>query len=207
MIIRENDRHYFQGTWKGEQFTDRKYKALYIDPPWYFRTYSDKGRSKTPDAHYECMKLEDVKALPVADYADDDCAMFIWTMDSTLDQCFELINHWGFTYKTVGFYWVKTYAKSKKFCYGMGHWTRGNPEMCLLATKGKPKRLEGGIPKLCVADRGEHSVKPIEVRNRIERLVDGPYLEIFGREVGDKWDAVGNELVIPDIEKEIEDGN
>lgn len=202
MIINKNDRTYFQGFWYGETFTDRKYGVLYVDPPWHWETYSDKGRSKTPDNHYRCLKLDDIKNLPVPSLAADDCVLLIWTMDSTLDQCMELINHWGFKYITVGFYWVKTEQKSGKYCYGTGYWTRGNPEMCLLAKRGKPKRDSGGVRKLCVANRLQHSKKPDEIRDRIEALLPGPYLEIFARETGKNWDAIGAELVIPEIEVE-----
>ena len=99
----------------------------------------------------------------------------------------EIINAWGFEYKTNAFVWVKTIANREpalftappRFHFGMGHWTRSNPEQCLLATRGKPRRLNADVPELIVAPRREHSVKPDEIYSRIERLLTGPYLELF----------------------------
>ena len=53
------------------------------------------------------MSLADIKALPVAEWAADDCVLLLWTTDPLLEKAFEIIRAWGFTYKTVGFYWAK----------------------------------------------------------------------------------------------------
>jgi N6-adenosine-specific RNA methylase IME4 len=129
------------------------------------------------------MELEALKELPVADLAADDCVLFMWALDSMLPQALELIEAWDFKYKTVGFYWVK-----EKF-FGMGYWTRANPEQCLLATRGKPKRLSAGVRKLVNSPRREHSRKPDEVRDRITQLVSGPYVELFARGTAQFWDT------------------
>jgi N6-adenosine-specific RNA methylase IME4 len=110
-----------------------------------------------------------------------------------LDKAFELIRTWGFEYKSVGFYWVKQNRKSGGFFTGLGYWTRANPEQCLLATRGKPRRLNRDVRKLVVASRREHSRKPDEVREQIERLVAGPYLELFARETKRGWDCWGQQ--------------
>ena len=109
-----------------------------------------------------------------------------------------VIRSWGFTYKTVGFYWAKLnrgrggmMIDQRDFFTGMGFWTRANPEPCLLATRGKPKRRSGGVRKLVIAPRREHSRKPDEVHERIEQLCDGPYLELFARQTRPGWDAWG----------------
>ena len=75
----------------------------------------------------------------------------------------------------------------------IGSWTRSNPEMCLLATMGKPKRLSAAVRQLIVAPRREHSRKPDEVYERIEHLVGGPYLEMYSRTDRTGWDAMGNQ--------------
>jgi N6-adenosine-specific RNA methylase IME4 len=121
------------------------------------------------------------------DVAADDCALFLWAVDPLLDKAFELIRAWGFEYKTVGFYWVKQNSKSDSFFTGLGYWTRANPEQCLLATRGKPRRQEKDVRKLIVEPRREHSRKPEEVRERIGRLAAGPYLELFARETKPEW--------------------
>lgn len=134
--------------------------------------------------------------LPISELAAPDCALFLWATDPLLDRAIELIRGWGFEYKTVGFYWVKLNAKAKHgsdFFTGLGYWTRANPEQCLMATRGKPMRRAKDVRRLVVESRREHSRKPDCVRDRIERLVDGPYLELFARETKSGWDCWGNQ--------------
>ena len=80
------------------------------------------------------------------------------------------------------------------FFTGLGYWTRANPEMCLLATKGKPKRNSKSIPQLVVEQRQEHSRKPDIVYNHIENMLDGPYVELFARRKRNNWHSWGNEI-------------
>ncbi len=181
-----------------QPFPDRKYGAIYADPPWNFETRNAKAAGRSPSAHYDCMTFADIAKLPVADIAAKDCALFLWAMDPMLDKALEVIQAWGFTYKTVGFYWVKTNKNNGDYFTGMGHWTRSNPEQCLLATRGRPKRIEKSVRKLIVDKRREHSRKPDEVRNRIERLVGGPYIELFARAAAPGWDAWGNQASLFD---------
>ncbi len=175
-----------------------KYRVIYADPPWVFKVFSHKGKGRSAEAHYDCMTLEDIKALPVADWAADDCALLLWATDPLLEKAFDVISAWGFTYKTVGFYWAKQNRSGNGFFMGTGYYTRGNPEQCLLATKGKPKRLSRSVQKLVVSPRREHSRKPDCVRDRIEALFDGPYLEMFARYTKPGWDAWGNEISLLD---------
>jgi len=176
------------------------YGVVLADPPWSFRTYSAKGKGRSADAHYDCMTLDDIKALPVATWTARDAILLMWATDPLLDRALDVIRAWGFTYKTVGFYWVKLnkgrgglMLTEQDFFTGMGFWTRANPEPCLLATKGSPKRLSGGVRKLLVSARREHSRKPDEVHERIEQLAPGPYLEMFARSSRPGWDAWGGE--------------
>ncbi len=176
-----------------------KYGAILCDPPWAFKVRSDKGKGRSAENHYGVMSFDDVAALPVADVAAKDCVLFLWVTDPMLPKGLELIERWGFTYKTVGFYWAKqrkdvsTFYSDADFFTGMGYWTRANPEQCLLATRGAPKRLHKDVRRLIVSPRREHSRKPDEVYGRIERLVAGPYLEMFARQEREGWTAWGNE--------------
>jgi N6-adenosine-specific RNA methylase IME4 len=90
--------------------------------------------------------------------------------------------------------WEKLNPWGDGFHEGMGKWTRANTEPCLLATRGAPFRLNTDVDQLLVAPRGRHSAKPEEARDRIERLVGGPYLELFGRARVDGWTVWGNEV-------------
>ena len=171
----------------------RKYGVIYSDPPWHWQAYSDKGTGRGAVSHYDCMSLADMAALPVASYAAEDCALFMWAVDPMLPEALELIRAWGFTFKTVAFYWAKTLRCSEGFHVGLGYWTRANPEQCLLATRGHPKRLARDVRRLVVSPVREHSRKPDEVYGRIERLVAGPYIEMFSRQSWPGWDCWGNQ--------------
>ena len=172
------------------------YGVILADPPWTFATYSRKGKGRSAEAHYDCMSLAGIKALPVAHWAAPDCALFLWATDPALPQALEVIDAWGFTYRTVAFTWAKTTKDGAGFPIGCGYWTRANPEQCLLATRGKPQRLSRSVPQLILAPRREHSRKPDEVYGRIETLVSGPYLELFGRVRRAGWNSWGNEVEI-----------
>jgi N6-adenosine-specific RNA methylase IME4 len=182
----------------------KHYKVIYADPPWTFSTYSRKGKGRSAEAYYDCMSLADIKALPVCEWAADDCVLFLWTTDPLLEKAFEVIRAWGFTYKTVGFYWAK--LRKPDPCYnddsfftGLGFWTRANPELCLLATRGKPHRRSTNVRKLIVSPRREHSRKPDEAYARIEALCEGPYLEMFARSSQPGWDRWGLDADLREI--------
>ena len=172
---------------------NRKYKVIYADPPWHFKSFSKKGEERSAVQHYDCMDLDSICRLPVSSVADDNSVLLMWVTDPYLHQAFDVMRSWDFTYKTVGFTWVKT-NKSEGYFTGMGYWTRSNPEMCLLGTRGKPKRLDKSIKQLVVSQRREHSRKPDEVYDRIEKMLEGPYLEMFARKTRQGWDNFGNEV-------------
>ncbi len=180
--------------------TGRKYGIILADPPWTFKTYSAKGKGRSAEKHYPCMSLNDIEALPVANIAADDCALFLWATFPMLPQALAVMEAWRFSYRTVAFVWAKRTRKPENsvgwgWHYGLGYWTRANAEIVLLGTKGKPRRVDKGVRQLVVAPVGEHSAKPSEVRDRIVKLMgDGPRIELFAR--GPKpvgWDTWGDE--------------
>ena len=173
---------------------DLKYNVIYADPPWTFKTYSNKGKDRSPEKHYSVMSFKDICNMPVGNIARDNSVLLMWAIDPLLDKAFEVIKAWGFTYKTVAFTWAKLNKTKPGFFTGLGYWTRGNPEMCLLATKGKPKRLSKSVPQLVVDKRREHSRKPDVMYTHIENLLDGPYIELFARQQRKGWDSWGNEV-------------
>jgi N6-adenosine-specific RNA methylase IME4 len=181
--------------------TRRKYGAIYADPPWSFRNWSAKGTGRNAVSHYDCLDFSALSALPIAELAADDCALFLWVTDPLLPRGLELLKAWGFEYKTVAFYWVKLNSAAKHdadFFTGLGYWTRANPEQCLLATRGRPARKAKDVRRLVIEKRREHSRKPDCVRERIERLVAGPYLELFARQTRRGWDCWGNQKALFD---------
>ena len=89
---------------------------------------------------------------------------------------------------------VNLFADPVDSYMGLGYWTRANSEVCLLATRGSPKRLNADVRQGHHCPRREHSRKPEGVHERIERLVVGPYLELFARQRRPGWDCWGNEV-------------
>jgi N6-adenosine-specific RNA methylase IME4 len=176
---------------------NKKYNIIYADPPWNHVTWSKKGRGRNPDTlgHYPVMDFEEIKKLPVPDIADKNCVLFLWVLDQMLPQSLDLIKHWGFTYSTVGFNWVKTNKNNSNYFIGMGWWTRANQELCLLAKKGTIKRKSKSVRRLIVSPRQQHSKKPDEIRDRIVELCgDLPRIELFARQKTPGWDVWGNEV-------------
>lgn len=172
----------------------KKYQIIYADPPWDYKVWSV-TTSQRP-WHYPRMTIEQLKELNIAGLADKDCCMFLWTTSPNLQEAFQILNSWGFIYKTVAFTWIKQNPNSMSFFKGMGHWTRANAEYCLLGTKGHPHRLNADVSQIIITPRLKHSRKPDEiVRDRIIRLLgDLPRIELFARRKIDGWDCWGNEV-------------
>ena len=141
------------------------------------------------------MKLSDICALPVASLTDKDCALFMWVTFPNLKEAFEVISAWGFEYKTVAFVWCKKNKIVDSWFTGLGYWTRANAEICLLATKGKPKRVSKSVRQIIDTPIERHSKKPDEIRERIVELMgDLPRVELFARQPTLGWDIWGNEV-------------
>ena len=181
------------------------YGAILADPPWRFETWDGKTAVRTigssvVKSHYETMTAVDIYELPVPDLAAPDCVLFIWVIWPMLEHGMKTIESWGFKYKTCAFAWMKAngkqidmFSEEKTPDMLTGYWTRANSEVCLLATRGKPKRINADVRQGIIAPRREHSRKPDGVHDRIERLVAGPYLELFARQKRPGWDVWGNQ--------------
>ncbi len=179
--------------------TDRKYTVIYADPPWTFQTYGEGGKGRSAERHYPCMTKGEIQKLPIPDLCERDCILFLWVTFPCLLEGLELIKKWGFKYKTCAFVWVKKNRKSPGWFWGLGYWTRSNAELCLLATKGNPKRASKSVHQVVDDAVMEHSRKPDEVMRRIERLCgDVPRIELFARRKVDRWDCWGNEVALED---------
>lgn len=174
--------------------TDKKYNIIYADPAW---SYKDKALAGNRGAccKYDVMNINDIKNLPIKNISADNSILFMWVTMPKLNECFDVIKAWGFEYKTVGFTWIKQNKKSDSLFWGMGRWTRANAEVCLIATKGKPKRESAKVHSVIISKIREHSRKPDETRDRIIELCgDLPRIELFARQYADGWDCWGNEV-------------
>jgi len=198
----------------GLKWPDKKYPVIVADPPWNFKTFSNKGEGRSAEQHYPCMNRKEVMELPVASLAQDAAVLFLWTTPQDMDFAINtVIPSWGFIYKTTGFTWLKTKKSLEEtflpafnqwkqgetpdfidvinysFVVTKGYYTRKQSEICLIGTTKKTlSRSNKGVREIIVAPRREHSRKPDEIYNRIEALYspeDGfDYIELFARATG-----------------------
>jgi N6-adenosine-specific RNA methylase IME4 len=139
------------------------------------------------------MSVDEILALPVRGITNENSVLFLWIVWPMLQHGLRVIEAWGFTYKTCAFSWIKTNSTDNQIWKGTGYWTRSNSEVCLLATRGKPKRLDKSVPQGIIEPRRQHSRKPDCVYSRIEQLVEGPYVDLFSRGAPANWHAWGRE--------------
>ena len=184
------------------KFPNKKYNIIYADPPWQFKYQSKKRTDGTsddlnirdPQKEYPCMTIDDIYNMPVNEIADDNSILFLWVTYPLLKEGIKTMEEWGFTYKTCGFSWIKKNKKSDSLFWGLGYWSRANNEICLLGTKGKPKRVGKGVHQFVMSKIQKHSQKPDIVKDRIVELCgDVPRIELFARQRTKGWDVWGNE--------------
>jgi N6-adenosine-specific RNA methylase IME4 len=182
--------------------------VIYSDPPWHFQSWTNgrwKGDGKvfTPAKapEYHTMSVEQIAAMPVVELAAPNCVLFMWGIWVMLPEAMRVIDGWGFKYKTCAFNWSKAdvsqidmFRDDADTQLGLGYWVRQDSEYCLLATRGKPKRKSASVRQGIIERRREHSRKPDCAYDRIEQLVEGPYLELFARTTRPNWTAWGNEV-------------
>lgn len=171
----------------------KKYDVIYADPPW---RYQDKKCNGACALHYDTMKIQDIKDLPVKELAAKDCVIFMWITYPMLKEGIELMEAWGFKYKTIGFQWIKLNKSGKGKFFGLGRWTRGNTEACFIGVRGKPSRKSNSVSQIIEESVKAHSQKPEVVRDKIRELMGGDlnYIELFARQHSEGWDCWGNEV-------------
>jgi len=170
---------------------DRKYSIILADPPWHFWG----GGWKNQTQHYKTMSMDEIKNLPVEKLANNDCILFMWVTFPVLKDAFNIMESWGFKYSTCGFNWIKKNKKSDGWFFGLGYWTRANSELCLIGTRGSPKRQSAAVSQIIDTPIEEHSKKPDCVRDKIIELMgDLPRIELFARQAPKGWDVWGNEV-------------
>jgi len=177
-----------------------KYNVIYADPAWKYWSKSAVNNSswseiKKLSEHYESMTTQDIKNLPVKNIIDEDCACFLWVTDSHLKEWIEVLEAWGFKYKTIAFNWIKKTSKWNTY-KNVAPWTLKSSEICLLGTKWAMTKYKqaNNVEQLIEAERTKHSKKPEEAIKRIETLFwDLPRLEMFCRFPREGWDVWGNE--------------
>ena len=162
------------------------YGVIYADPPWKYETFSENGMDRSADNHYPTMSMFDMLTLDVP--AADDCVMFMWATVPMLPEALDLLDSWGFEYKSH-IAWIKDRQ-------GTGYWTRNKHELLLIGTKGKVPAPAMGTqpPSVIELPLGRHSEKPTFFADMIASLYPTtPKLEMFARVGRVGWDVVGNE--------------
>lgn len=169
--------------WPFDPLRPLSFGAIIADPPWAYEMRSDAGYDKSPEAHYETMPEAEISALPVGDLAGGDCLLWLWSTWPHLPQALRVMEAWGFTYKTGGS-WTKT-TRTGKRAFGTGYILRSTTEPFLIGTIGEPKIRSKSVRNLIESERREHSRKPPEAREMIEKLLPDVFAcELFARE---KW--------------------
>lgn len=175
--------------------TEKKYSVIYADPPWHYDAW--KNRNGIAENHYNTMKIEEIIEMKdtIQKISDKNCVLFLWVTFPCLLEGLRTLHEWGFKYKTCGFTWFKRNKVSDTWFFGLGHWTRANAEICLIAIKGTIKKVSNKVSQIVDTHIEEHSRKPEIVRDRIVELVgDLPRIELFARKNADGWDCWGNEI-------------
>jgi N6-adenosine-specific RNA methylase IME4 len=166
--------------------------VIAIDPPWPFASWGERARRVTD--HYETMTIEEIKALPIKALAAENCAVFCWVTWPFMPVWASVLEAWGLTFSGLAFDWIKLNRDGEGLHWGTGYGTRANPEPCVLAKIGNPRRLDEGVHSVIMAPVGAHSEKPHEAYARMERLFGGPRLELFARKPREGWHTWGDEL-------------
>lgn len=169
-------------------FPNKRYQIIYADPPWNVKQGAlPHGDRIIP---YPLMKTAEIKALPVWNIANDDCILFLWIVNSMLEDALEVGKAWSFKYITVGFVWEKQE-------YMPAGYTFVSTEQCLIFRKGKvPKPYhKWKVKQFLSCKRRRHSEKPDEIRDRIVQIFPTQSkIELFARQRVEGWDAWGNEV-------------
>jgi len=197
-------------------FPSGEFDIIYADPCW--PHYGSKDKDQAAGKHYDLMSMEELGALPVRALAAKRSVLFMWTTGNHLLNAAELMKAWGFTYRNIGFTWVKTRNKDGRVIGGQGARPSIVKQMTELVLVGStvprgrplPLRNEGVHQVLEEPEEIEetvysprpgniHSRKPAEVRARIESLFmpDVRRIELFSRERTPGWTVWGNQL--PDM--------
>lgn len=196
---------------------DGGWACVEADVPWKYKVWAEPetaeqiASSRAPEKHYKTMTLEDIAAMPVKDVVARDCHLWFWVPSPFLviGAHIPIMNSWGFKPSSTGLFWVKLLKDLEAAQFqlmtlhdlmdmlvvntGLGKTTRKNVEVCVLGRRGNPKRLANDVHEVVISPRRDHSRKPEEAYERIERYCPGPRLQLFGRQQRAGWTVWGNE--------------
>ena len=179
-----------------KELPDKKFDVIYADPPW---SYEEDWGNGSNEHTYETMSIQQIKYMPVEEIAKDKSHLYLWVTNPFLKEGLEVVESWGFEYKTT-ITWLKKYSNGKPEM-GMGYYFRGCTEHIIFATKEKKKTERNDVRNFFEAvnpatsnGKGLHSQKPEKARKIIEKMSSGDdRIELFARKNPDGWTAWGDE--------------
>lgn len=177
-------------------------RVIAADPPWRFKSNSKASPGRNAMRHYECMSMNDIIALPVAELAAPDAALKLWITGPLLaiGAHLPIMAAWGFKPSGMAYVWIKLNPKAASLFFlstdlamGGGFTTRKNAEFCLIGKRGRSVRRDAGVHEVIIEPRRQHSRKPEQFYERVQKYAEGPYVELFGRRERPGWTVWGNE--------------
>jgi N6-adenosine-specific RNA methylase IME4 len=172
------------------------YNTILIDPPWRFQNRTGKMAPEHRRLRrYSTMSFKEIGDLPVGRYADKPSHLYLWCPNALLPEGLQIMREWGFTYKS-NIVWYKIRKDGGPDGRGVGFYFRNVTELLLFGIKGSLRTLKPGRTQvnLLSTRKQEHSRKPEEAYEIIERCSPGPYLELFARERREGWTQWGDEV-------------
>ena len=179
-----------------------KFACISADPAWNFKSNSIAKPGRNARRHYPTMSLKEIEALPVKDVLANDAVLFLWITGPflVLGAHLPIMKAWGFKPSGMGFTWIKLRKKAGTLFFDQndvamngGFTTRKNAEFCLIGKRGKSQRMDAGVREVIISPLRDHSRKPDEFVERVERYCEGPRLELFARQSRPGWTTLGNE--------------
>ncbi len=168
-----------------------KYRTIVADPPWQYNEGWPINRGRSKGARiglpYRAMSLDEIKALPVASWVDEDAHLFVWTTNRYVIDAYSVVAAWGFRFSQL-LTWCKPPVG-----IGPGGLFANTSEFVVYARRGNPERLKRQASTWFHWPRGEHSAKPEAFLDLVEATCPGPYLEMFARRARFGWDYWGDE--------------
>ena len=178
-----------------------EFGTILADPPWRF---SNRTGKMAPEhkrlSRYSTMTLQDIMDLPIASLSLPQSHLYLWVPNALVQEGLEVMKRWGFTYKT-NMVWYKVRKDGSPDGRGVGFYFRNVTELVLFGVRGSIRTLEPGRTQVNImaSQKREHSRKPDQVYEIIERCSPGPYLELFARHRRDGWaqwgDCIDNEVM------------
>ena len=170
-----------------------KYQVVVVDPPWKFSDNLTMSKTKRGGAsNYDCINTKSlISDIHVHNWIESDAILALWFPAAMMKDAIYVAESWGFKPKQI-YTWVKS-TKHGKIHFGMGHYFRNSTEYSLIGIKGSPRILSKSYRNIGFAQSISHSAKPECLQDSLEKMFEGPYIELFARRQRNNWTCVGLE--------------